>query len=337
MLLRKLIPAVALALGVALATPPAFSQTTEQQELAKNNPVAIVAQVQGDVQIKHVDADWRPMYWLDLLRPEDQIQTGDGAKAVALFFFDDHLEVVDPGSEAKVNFRNIAANTGKVRRHEPKGRSVAQIDIPYMLVRRLRVADFKQAEEEGAYQKEEIFLSGYVKNTTFPPVFFCKDMQLPKYRWQFFNEWDEFYDELTSKEPKLKYPYQPKKPLAKNGLYYWQVLAPDDTILVRKYPFKVLTQPLAELVARNEKRYAALKQKKQVTTIDTTDMFLLYTTMSLVDKNIHLLQEMIKQDPENPVLYRALVRAYLTRGCPAHAKEVLDKEIALGGHDPIEK
>lgn len=336
-MLRRIVPALALAVGLTLAAPAAWSQTNEQQELAKNNPVAIVAQIQGDVQLKHVDADWRPMYWLDLLRPEDQIQTGDGAKAVALFFYDDHLEVVDPSSEAKVAFKNITASTGKVRRHEPKGRSVAQIDIPYMLVRRLRVADFKAAEEDGAYEKEEIFLSGYVKNTTYPPVFYCKDMKIPKYRWQLFNEWDEFQYEGTSTEPKFKYPYQAPKQLTKNGLYYWQVLAPDDTIIVRKYPFKVLTQPLAQLVEKNEKRYDALKQKKQVTTIDTTDMFLLYTTMNLIDKNIHLLQEMIKQDPENPILYRALVRAYLTRGCPAHAKEALDKEIALGASDPIEK
>ena len=256
---------------------------------------------------------------------------------VALFFHDDHLEVVDPNSAAKVAFKNIKPDSGSVRRHEPKGRSKAQVEIPYMLMRRLRVADFVQAQEEGAYQKEETFLAAWVKNTAYPPVFYCKDLGLPKYRFQLFNEWDEFLYEGTSTEPRFKYPYQGPQQLTKNGLYYWQVLGSDDSIVVRKYPFRVLTQPLALLVERNEKRYAALKQKRQVTSIDTTDMFLLYNTLHLVDKSLHLLQEMIALDPENPILYRALVRAYLTRGCPAHAQEALDKETGLGATDPIEK
>lgn len=336
-MLRRFLPVLGLAIGLALLASPAGAQTSEQQELAQNNPVAVVAQVLGDAQVKHVDSDWRPVYWLDLLRPEDQIQTSSGGKVVTLFFFDDHLEIVDPESEAKVAFKNIQAASGKVRRHEPQGRTKAQVDIPYMLLRRLRVADFAQADEEGAYEKEETFLSAWVKNTAYPPVFYCKDLKLPKYRFQLFNEWDEFLYEGVSREPKFKYPYSGVQQLTKNGLYYWQVLGPDDSIVVRKYPFRVLTQPLATLVERSEKRYEALKKKKQASTIDTTDMFLLYNTLNLVDKNIHLLQDMIKQDPENPILYRALVRAYLTRGCPAHAKEALDKETALGAVDPIEK
>src|SRR5690606_23798002 len=171
---RRTLTLLALALALALAAPEARAQTSGQTELAQNNPVAIVAQVLGDAQIKHVDGDWRPAYWLDLLRPEDQIQTGDNGKVVALFFFNDHLEIVDPNSEAKVAFKNIQANSGTVRQHKPKGRDVASVDIPYMLMRRLKVVDFAQADDPDAYAKEEIFLSGWVKNTAYPPVFYCK-------------------------------------------------------------------------------------------------------------------------------------------------------------------
>ncbi len=336
-MLRRVLLILGITAGFALWAAPARAQTPEQQELAQNSPVAIVAQVLGQARIKHVEGDWRPVYWLDLLRPEDQLETMDGGKVVAVFFFDNHIEIVDPSSAVKMAFKNIGQVQGSVRRQARNGRPSAPIEIPYMLLRRLRVADFTMADDEEAYSKEEIFLSAWVKATTFPPVFYCKDMQYPKYRFQFFNEWDEFQYEGTSTEPKFKYPYRAPFQLTKNSLYYWQVLGPDDSIIVRKYPFRVLTQPLAQLVERNEKKFEAARKANRATTIDFTDMFLLYNTQNLLDKNIHLLQDMVRQDPENPILYRALVRAYLTRGCPAHAREALDKESALGSVDPIEK
>jgi hypothetical protein len=35
------------------------------------------------------------------------------------------------------------------------------------------------------------------------------------------------------------------------------------------------------------------------------------------------------------MIHRALVRAYLAKGCPAHAQEALDKELQLNGADPM--
>lgn len=323
--------------GLLWSAVPAGARTSEQEELAQNMPVAIVSQVLGQAQIKNVNGDWRPLYLLELLRPEDQLQTMDDGKVVVLFFFDNHLEVLDPTGQAKVAFKNLQSESGALRRAQVQARSRGQVEIPYMLLRRLRVADFTQAEDPGAYEKEQTFLSAWVKATTSPPVFYCKDLQLPTYRFQFFNEWDEFLYEGTSTEPRFKFPFRGPVQLTRNSLYYWQVLGPDDSIVVRKYPFRVLTQPLAQLVERSEKRYEALQKANKTTSIEDTDMFLLYNSQGLVDKNLHLLQEMSRKDPENPLIYRALVRAFLTRGCPAHAREALDKETALGSPDPIEK
>jgi DNA-binding transcriptional activator of the SARP family len=68
---------------------------------------------------------------------------------------------------------------------------------------------------------------------------------------------------------------------------------------------------------------------------DYTDLFLLYTQRKMIDKYLHLLQQMVDLDPENPILYRALVRAYLSKGCPAHALQARERELQLGGSDPI--
>jgi len=177
---RKRLLFLGMLMGLILAVTPAGVRASEQEELAQNMPVAIVSQVLGQAQVKNVNGDWRPLYLLELLRPEDQIQTTDNGKVVVLFFFDNHLEVIDPTGQAKVAFKNLQSDTGSVRRAETRNRSRGQVEIPYMLLRRLRVADFTQADEPGAYEKEEVFLSAWVKATTSPPVFYCKDLQLPK-------------------------------------------------------------------------------------------------------------------------------------------------------------
>lgn len=167
-------------MGLLLAVTPAGTRASEQEELAQNMPVAIVSQVLGQAQVKNVNGDWRPLYLLELLRPEDRIQTENDGKVVVLFFFDNHLEVLDPTGQAKVAFKNLQSDTASARRAESNHRSRGQIEIPYMLLRRLRVADFTQADEPGAYDKEEVFLSAWVKATTSPPVFYCKDLQLDR-------------------------------------------------------------------------------------------------------------------------------------------------------------
>ncbi|HXE71530.1 MAG TPA: hypothetical protein VNO81_02630 [Candidatus Nitrosotenuis sp.] len=325
-------------LALLLSGTAAFADESESQELAQNLPVAVVAQVQGTVQLTRGDLEPRPLYWMDLLRPEDKIRVGPDGKVVALFFFDDHLEILDPDTEAKVEFKGLGKLSGSdIRRSAPQDRSRAVIEIPYLLLRKLKEVDFKLAEEPDAYQKEEVYLSAWVKNTTYPPVFYCKDLKLSKYRFQLFNEWNEFLYEHAATEPKFKFPYQAPFQLTKNGLYYWQVLGPDDSIVVRKYPFRMLTQLHARQVEAAEKRFEALQQKKKLTPVDYMDLFLLYNQLGILDKQIHIVREMIKLDPENPVLYRALTRLYVSRGCPAHALEAREKEIQLGFSDVIEK
>ena len=68
----------------------------DSRELSETPPVAIVALSQGVAEIKHTEGDWRPAYWLTLVRPEDQIRTSDDGKLVLTFFHDYHREVVEP-------------------------------------------------------------------------------------------------------------------------------------------------------------------------------------------------------------------------------------------------
>ena len=107
--------------------------------------------------------------------------------------------------------------------------------------------------------------------------------------------------EGTSTEPRYKFlpgpgPVDPQQPVLLAG--------PGARRLDRgpQLPFRVLTQPLALLVERSEKSYEALKKANRSTSIDDTDMFLLYNTQGLVDKNLHQLQEMSRKDPEKPRL-----------------------------------
>ncbi len=333
--MKKIIHAICI---VFLALLPAIAQNTE---LSENNPVCIVTSVDGNAaEIKHPgDETWRPVYWMDLLRPQDQIRTATGSKIVVNFFFDDHLEIVDPDSAAEVAFKNLTkiSDGGSVRRDTARDRSRATIDIPYMFMRKLKAQDFLLAQEPDAMAKEDRFLQAGVINWTYPCVFqWAKVPGTPQYRVQIFNEWDEFLHEFPSKDVRWKFPYQGAFQLQKAGLYQWQVLTPSDEIVVRKYKFYVLTALQAREVEGAMKRFNELKRTKKVTRTNYTDLFLLYNRLSMVDQRVSLLREMSQLDPENPRIYRGLVRAYLDKGCPAHANEALQREVQLGGSDDIE-
>ena len=70
--------------------------------MSETPPVAIVALSQGVAEIKHTEGDWKPAYWLTLVRPEDQIRTSDDGKLVLTFFHDYHREVVEPDTLGKI-------------------------------------------------------------------------------------------------------------------------------------------------------------------------------------------------------------------------------------------
>lgn len=326
------------ALTAVLATllvAPLFAQ--DRNELAKNNPVAIISLVQGNVQIKHHDGDWQPAYWLTLLRPEDQIKMPDKGKILVDFFSDDHLEAVDVNTEAKVAFKSLTKiqGSGGVRREQARDRAVAEIPIPYMLERKLSSKDLAPASEPDAMDKEKVYLAATVWPELFPPVWQWKKTNAPLYRLQLFNEWDEVIYETKPAQNRFKFPYNGPFQLAKNSQYLWQVLDPADQILVRKYPFTLLTTLHARELERAEKKFEASQKAGKAQQNHYTDMFILYNNRKLIDRSLALLLQMSAKDPENPMIYRALVRVYLAKGCPAHAQQALDKELQLNGVDPL--
>lgn len=314
-----------------------WAQAQDSRELASNPPVAIVALSQGFVEVKPPDADWRPAYWLTLVHPEDQLRTADDGKLVLTFFHDQHREVVGPGTEAKLGHRAVehVSAEGSVRKERPKDRSVSEIPIPYLLIRQLTAPEFKGAEQDGAFERENTFLSSYVKAEAFPPVFVWSDTGAANYQLQLFNEWDEFLYETETPETRFKYPYRANFQLAKNSLYKWQVTDDQDNIVVRKYPFVLLTTLHSREVARAEKRYNNLKAAGKATQADQTDLFLLYVQRKMIDKYLHTLQDMAEQDHQNPLIHRGLVRAYLAKGAPSHALQALETERSYGGVDEV--
>ena len=184
----------------ALSSPWAWAQ--DRAELAKNNPVAIISLISGQVELKRPDGDWQPAYWLTLLRPEDQLRTSERSKVLVDFFSDDHLETIEPSTEGKVAFKNLVKVQGQggVRREQARDRAVAEIPIPYMLERKLSSKDFAAASDEGAMEKEKIFLGAQVFPELFPPVFAWRNVGAPLYRLQLFNEWDEVIYETKVKQ-----------------------------------------------------------------------------------------------------------------------------------------
>ena len=282
-------------------------------------------------------ADWKPAHWLTLVRPEDQIRTADSAKLVLTYFHDYHREVVESGTTGKVGFRALSkvSSQGNIRRDNPKDRGVTEIPIPYLLIRQLHKKEFEGAENQGEFERENTFLSSYVKAEAFPPVFVWSDTGANSYKLQLFNEWDEFLYEAETSDTRFKYPYRANFQLAKNSLYKWQVTDPQDRIVVRKYPFVILTTLHARELERAEKRYDNLVAAGKATQADQTDLFLLYVQRKMIDKYLHALEKMAKQDQQNPMIHRGLVRAYLAKGAPAHAWQSLQTELSYGGEDEL--
>jgi hypothetical protein len=309
----------------------------DSRELSDTPPVAIIGLSQGVADIKHPDGDWGPAYWLTLVRPEDQIRTEADGKLVLTFFHDNHREVVEPDVVGKVGFRSASKTegTGEIKQDRPKDRGVSEIPIPYLLIRKLTAKEFESADEEGALEREQTFLSSYVKAQAFPPVFVWRDTGAQNYKLQLFNEWDEFLYEKETPETRFKYPHRGDFQLAKNSLYKWQVTDENDQIVVRRYPFVLLTLLHSRELARAEKRFAKLEKDGKTTQADQTDLFLLYVQRRMIDKYLHALERMAKEDHQNPVIHRGLVRAYLAKGAPAHAWQSLETERSYGGVDEV--
>jgi len=325
----------------AFITVFAFSAGAEAKvarELEENLPVAIVASNFNNVEIQLPKQEWRKCYLFDLLPPETKFRVGSGGKLSIIYFFDKHMEVARENAEGVISFKTINPYDGEVDKLRPEQRLEA-IDIPYMLYVKLKKDAYKQVNDPGEEEKEKLFLESWVKNWTFPPVFFWANVNSPPYRIQLFNEYDEFLYEKESMEPKFKYPYSDAELTKGTKLYYWQVITPSNDVVVRKTPFKILTLFQARDMLKMEKQFdrARKKDPEVFDSVAYTDMFLIYVRYTCWDKMLHLCQELVKpeRDPENPILYNLLARLYLIKGCPLYSLRAHEKAKQLGSTDEI--
>lgn len=327
-----------LTLGLLLAfagasTHPSLAR--DSQEISKTPPVAIVASVSGDASIRYPNRDWQKCYALDLVGPETQIRTGVGGTVVIIFFYDDHREIVSPQGEARTGFRSLERMSGEVRRETSRSGG-NEFDVPHAMGLRLVKSAFRPASDPDEAAREQDFVSAYVKVTAYPPVFVWRDTQALSYRLQLFNEKGEFIYETTVPKPPFKFPHKPPFRLIKGGLYYWQVLDDRDRVIVRKYGFKLLTQPQVKLLGQQEAECEGIQRRQKGEQASLTELFLMYSQYHTLDKLVHHLQAWRETEPDNPNVYRVLARLYLMKGCPLKAREALEQEVRLGQPDPVE-
>ena len=102
-----------------------------------------------------------------------------------------------------------------------------------------------------------------------------------------------------------------------------------------QYAFRLLTLPLVKYVAQQERVFDAVQAKQKGDTVSATELFLVFNHYKTLDKGIHLMQEWAKLEPTNPNVFRNLCRGYILKGCPLMAQQALQKEIQLGGNDPV--
>lgn len=331
---RRVICLVALLLAALLL--PLAAQAQDAQELAANPPVAVVSLCWGAVTIKHVNGDYKPAVWLDPIYPQDILKTtGPGSKVLVTFFFDNHQEVLASDTEAQVGFKTINARTGpairKDRARNPFGTGMAN---PFVYTRTLAAADFQGADEPGALERERAFLQARVK-PTWPPAFtWGKVPGVARYKIEFFDTTNQFLASATVTQAAYK-AFHEFNDASKGSTFQWQVLTPDDRIVVRKYPFMILTKPLQDWLGGITSDFQRKKKAGKLERSDYTDFLLVSSQLVQVDDVVALCQQMATMDSKNPRVFRALTRAYATRGCPALAKQAHDTELQLGGVDPI--
>ena len=209
-----------------------------------------------------------------------------------------------------------------------------EIEIPYILMRPLDKSDFYLLDKGlTSLDKEKAFLAAYVDTAVYPPQFhWAPSSNQGPYKLAVFNQNDEFLHEFQVQGEDFRYPPRWKAPfrLTKGSVYYWQVTNQDDDIVVRKYPFMPLTQILIKDIAMKEQAL-----ERNWSEAAETQLFLTLVQRKAVDKYLHLLQDMEQREPNNPLIQRALVRAYLTKGTQAHAARALQRERDLGMTDVV--
>lgn len=300
-------------------------------------PIGTISLVWGEVTVKHEDADYKAARWLEPIYEGDELRTaGAGAKLLIVFFNDNHQEVVGTDMVCTVTSKGLqkVQGEGDVRvdpARNPFG--AGGVENPFIYTHKLIEDDFKGADEPGALEAERLTLKARVR-PAFPPSFNWPDTGAKRYHLKITQPTGEvaWEKELSTTQYKLRTDEADK--LLKGVNYKWTVLA-DGEVLVRPYPFKLLTLPLRKWYDGQVAKFDKLRAQDKLQRSDWTDYLLVCSQVNEVDRVFELVEKMKTMDPNNPRIYRLLTRVYVWRGCPAHAKAAHDKLVQLGGRDPI--
>ena len=301
-----------------------------------DSPVGVISLVWGEVTVKHENEDYKPARWLEPIFAGDLVKTATpGSKLLVTFFDDNHQEVMGPASSARVDDRGLTKIDGEDIRKDPARNpfGAGGVGNPFIYTRKLAQADFANAASADL-ETEKLILAGRVRPSFPPSMFWSKQAEgtvshlrvfdyLGKPMWT--REVQGHTYKLTEKEADA---------MPKGVVYTWDVVADKQTVVVR-YPFRLLTKPQRDWYQKQRRDFDNKKAAGKLERSDWTDMILVSTQLYYVDEAIDLLYKMRDMDPQNPNIYRALTRAYLHKGCPGTAQQALDKELQLGGIDPI--
>jgi len=329
----KLRIAVILSLILCLAVPRVSrAQDTQTQ------PVAVISLVWGAVTLKHQDADYRPARWLDAIYPGDFVRTtGPGSKLLITYFFDNHQEVLGSDAEARVDPTTLTSQSGGAIRKDPARNpfSTGGVQNPFVYVHRLVTDDFKGAGAPPALAREAAWLKASVRS--YDPVTFAwaASPGVKSYQVQVLDANNALVLGLTSKAVRSKLSGRQANKLFSGTVYSWKVTTPGNATVLPGYDFMYLSRPQWKWYSETAGAFQKLRQRKQLQRSDYTDYLLMSAQLVRVDDVMSLCQEIAGMDGRNPAAFRALTRAYLSKGCPAHAKQAYQTEILLGGVDPI--
>lgn len=311
---------------------------SSQETTAK--PIAVVSLVWGEVTIKHSDADYQPARWLEPVYAGDFVKTGGpGSKLLITYFFDNHQEVLPEESQATVTPAGLSVTSGGPVRRDPARNpfGTGGVGSPFVYTRNLSQDDFREADTPGAFQKEAEYLKASVV-AHFPPTFSWPARDGAK--GYTLTVTDAFGSVIVSRQlqPTTRsYKLQPHEAnkLFKGTVYRWDVRDDTAAVVAAPSPFMLLSQKQDAWLASNRRSYESKRRRDQLQRSDYTDRLLVGSQLMQVGDVLSVAKQMAKLDPNNPLVYRVLTRAYLAKGCPAHAKQAHDRQLELGGIDPI--
>ena len=287
-------------------------------------PVGIVSSVYGDAKIKRKDSKkfTDRAHWLTLLYPQDVLETKADSKVVVTYFHDRSKWVLEPEAMARVEHEKLESdNVFKDRvRAKAAGSTEQSFGAPLSLFTPISDPSALEARK-GDMAKEDVYLSGYVDTAVYPPAFHWAPNSLSDYKLLLYGMSGEFLHSFPAQEEDFSYPAGASAPfrMTKGQIYFWEVVDRDNNTLVGKYPFSPMTKIHISEIQRYQKLLNDSEQSTQV------DLLLVLVQHRALDKYLHLLQKMNKRDPDNPIIENALAQAYLQRGTPAHALEILKK------------